>query len=429
MGDAMELLQVGSRGPTVELLQSILKKIGYYNGIIDGIFGQQTKDSVIYFQNNFGLVSDGIAGNNTWNALRPYRDGYTNYTIKNGDTLYKISHYYSTSVARIMAANPGINPNNLQPGQRITVPFGTVIPTDISYTSDVLEMNLNALKTIYPFIKTGSAGSSVLQNTLYYVKLGTGQKEVFYCASYHANEWITTPVLMKFIENFSKAYVENSTIYGYSAAEIFDKVSIYLIPMVNPDGVNLVTGKFGENTAAYQNAAKIAADYSFLPFPNGWKANIRGVDLNLQYPANWEIARELKFQQGYISPAPRDFVGYAPLTEPESKAVRSFTLSHDFRLILTYHTQGNIIYWQYLDYEPPYSYEIGNCFAEASGYLLESTPYYSSFAGYKDWFIQEYNRPGYTIEVGKGINPLNISQFNSIYSDNEGIFVMGAALS
>ncbi len=199
--------------------------------------------------------------------------------------------------------------------------------------------------------------------------------------------------------------------------------------MVNPDGVNLVTGRYEKDTTVYKDAAKIAANYSFLPFPSGWKANIRGVDLNLQYPANWEIARELKFQQGYVSPAPRDFVGYAPLTEPESNAVHTFTLSHDFRLILTYHTQGRIIYWQYLDYEPPYSYEIGNRFADASGYLLESTPYYSSFAGYKDWFIQEYNRPGYTIEVGKGINPLPISQFNAIYSENEGILVLGAALS
>ncbi|MDR1699595.1 MAG: peptidoglycan-binding protein [Lachnoclostridium sp.] len=425
----MELLQVGSKGPSVELLQSILNKIGYFNGVIDGIFGQQTKDAITYFQNNFGLVSDGIVGNNTWKALKPYRDGNTNYTVKSGDTLYQIARYFSTTIDRIITANPGINANNLQIGQKLIIPFGTIIPTDISYTYDILQMNLDALKTIYPFIETGSAGQSVLNHSLYYVRLGRGQKEVFYNASFHANEWITTSVLMKFIENFSKAYAENKTIYGYRAREIFDNVSIYLIPMVNPDGVDLVTGNIKNDNPAYIEAKKIAENYSFLSFPSSWKANIRGVDLNLQYPANWEIAKELKYQQGYVSPAPRDFVGYSPRSEPEANAVYLFTQSHDFRLILAYHTQGSIIYWQYLDYEPPYSYEIGTRLSDASGYRLGSTPYYSSFAGFKDWFIQDYDRPGYTVEVGSGINPLPISQFSSIYNENEGILVLGAVLS
>lgn len=48
------------------------------------------------------------------------------------------------------------------------------------------------------------------------------------------------------------------------------------------------------------------------------------------------------------------------------------------------------------------------------------------FAGYKDWFLQEYRRPGYTIEAGLGTNPLPLSQFNEIYNDNIGILVLGA---
>lgn len=42
---------------------------------------------------------------------------------------------------------------------------------------------------------------------------------------------------------------------------------------------------------------------------------------------------------------------------------------------------------------PPESFEIANSFAEVSGYKVASVPYNSSFAGYKDWFIQQYNRP------------------------------------
>ena len=124
------------------------------------------------------------------------------------------------------------------------------------------------------------------------------------------------------------------------------------------------------------------------------------MDLNLQFPAGWEKAKEIKFEQGFTSPAPRDFVGTSPLVAPEAKAMYNFTLNHNFRLILAYHTQGEVIYWKFSNYVPPASIYIGEQFALASGYTLENTPYTSGFAGYKDWFIQNYNRPGYTIEAG-----------------------------
>ena len=74
---------------------------------------------------------------------------------------------------------------------------------------------------------------------------------------------------------------------------------------------------------------------------------------------------------------------------------------------------------------PENAEEIGNMFSTASGYLLGDVPYNSSFAGYKDWFLQEYRRPGYTIEAGIGENPLPISQFDTIYGNNIGILVLG----
>ncbi len=109
-------------------------------------------------------------------------------------------------------------------------------------------------------------------------------------------------------------------------------------------------------------------------------------------------------------------------------AVYNFTITHNFRLVLAYHTQGKEIYWQFQNYNPKNSYKIGLQLANVSGYTLSNTPYNSSFAGYKDWFIQEYNRPGYTIEAGYGENPLPISQFNEIYNNNIGILVLGAML-
>ena len=420
------LLKSGSTGPYVELLQSTLNKVGYNAGQVDGIFGDRTERGVVRFQRSFGLAADGIVGENTWRALTPYINGYIEYTVKSGDTFWLIAQKYGTTVSAIEAANPGISPENLQIGAVITVPLSfSAIPTDISYGYPILQLNLDSLKKRFPFLEITSIGQSVMRKNIPCVRIGNGQKEVFYNAAHHANEWITTPLLMKFLENYCKSYVERGSILGVSAAKIFSETSLYIVPMVNPDGVDLVTGFADPSRPEYKAAVEIARKYPKIPFPSGWKANIRGVDLNLNYPAGWEEAKKIKAEQGFTSPAPRDYVGPSPFSEPETIAVGEFTKKHDFALTISYHTQGEVIFWKFLSYYVPNAYEIALQFADVSGYSVEITPYESGYAGYKDWFIQEYRRPGYTVEAGFGVSPLPISQFPEIFRDNIGILVLG----
>ena len=147
----------------------------------------------------------------------------------------------------------------------------------------------------------------------------------------------------------------------------------------------------------------------------------------ISYTAGWSTAREIKFAAGYTRPGPRDYVGPAPLTAPESLAMYGFTRALDPQLTLSYHTQGRVIYWQYDGYDVPGSKAIAERFAAASGYDVAETPYASGHAGYKDWFIQDFRRPGFTIEAGSGENPLPLSQFPDIWSDNLGILLGGMA--
>lgn len=230
----MEILKLGSNGTLVEYLQSTLKTLGFYKGNIDGIFGNQTKSAVITFQREFGISQDGIVGRDTWN---------------------KLSNFFY------------------------------IVPTDISYGSNILSINLEGFSKKYPFLEQGNFGYSALGKNLKYLKFGNGSKQVFYSASIHANEWITSVLIMKFIENLSTAYLNKSTIWGYPAQELFNNYSLYLVPMINPDGVDLVVGNTQKYLPdIYAQAKKLSTNYPSIPFPNGWKANINGVDLKNYQP-------------------------------------------------------------------------------------------------------------------------------------------------
>lgn len=301
-----------------------------------------------------------------------------------------------------------------------------IVRTDIPITAaSCNEMILQIVRT-YPFCRSEQLAASAFQRSIRTLVIGNGPRKVLYTAAHHANEWITALVLLKFGEDLAAAIAADGQIGGYNARDVARNATIYMVPMVDPDGVDLVVGAIQPGSVQYETARTLADRYPAIPFPDGWKANLLGVDLNLQYPAGWLQAREIKFSQGYTRPGPRDFVGRAPLNQLESRALAGYTEFIDPALVLAYHTQGGVIYWQYGGIEVPGARELGEEFARVSGYELADVPYASSFAGYKDWFIQYFRRPGYTIEVGRGENPLPISQFDEIYRDNLPILLTAA---
>ena len=421
----METLTLGSTGPNVKLIQSLLNRIGYNAGPVDGGYGAQTQQAVTAFQKKNRLSPDGVVGPVTWNLFDRLLLGYDTYYIQPGDTFYKIARKYYTTLNAILAANPGINPNALAVGQRIVVPYGIdIVFTDIDYTYEILDRQLRGLRVRFPFLEVTSIGQSVLGSNLYVVRLGRGSNHVSYNATHHANEWINTTLLMKFIENFAKAYSVGGKLGNYSIPDIWNRSSIFLVPLVNPDGVDLVNYWPDYPDPALTQAAKI--NTTGLPLPSVWKANIRGTDLNLNYPADWEAEHQLEIDQGITGPAPRDYGGPSPLSEPESTAMVNFTRQHNFRLVIAYHTQGEIIYYGYNNLEPPETANIAQLFSRVSGYSISHNPGEASYAGYKDWFVQEFRKPGFTIEVGTGVNPIPLTQFPRTYSQNEEILVLGA---
>ena len=301
-----------------------------------------------------------------------------------------------------------------------------IVKTDIPMTSTLCEQTILELVKTYPFLRTELLTETAFGRKIRTLVIGTGPRKVIYSAAHHANEWITTPVLLKFAEEFAEAIQNEGAIFGIDAKTLAAAATIYMVPMVDPDGVDLVTGAITAGEGQYEIARLMAENYPSIPFPDGWKANLLGVDLNLQYPAGWMKAREIKFSQGFTRPGPRDYVGRAPLDQKESRALAGYTEYIDPALILAYHAQGKEIYWQFDDIEVPGAEELGQRFADLSGYTLTEPAEVSSYAGYKDWFIKVFRRPGYTIEVGSGTNPLPLEQFDEIYRDNLGILVTAA---
>jgi g-D-glutamyl-meso-diaminopimelate peptidase len=416
----MQTLRFGDNGLLVQYLQTALSRAKEEPGEIDGIFGRRTERALARFQTRFGLRSEGVTDRMTWTALYPYLCGVTFARLSKDETAESLAQRFSTETQRILDANPDANWTE---GEEIVVPLPfDVVFTDLPYSSFLTACVLEGLSLRYPFLKRSVIGSSVMGRRIEAIEMGNGSLRVGINASHHANEWITTPLVLLLLERYAQAYVNGGAIGGAPAHDLFNTSSLTLVPLVNPDGVDLVTGMIGEGDSYYESAKALSAFYPSIPFPSGWKANIRGVDLNLGYPTGWENARRIKYALGFTRPGPRDYVGTASLEAPEDRAMYELTQRMRFDRAIAYHTQGGEIYWEYQGYAPDGSYALAGAFAKASGYRVAAVPQDSSYAGYKDWVIGALGRQGFTVEAGEGENPLPIADLPALYAENEGIF-------
>ena len=402
----MKILKYGSRGSLVELLQTALNRAGYGPLDVDGSFGSATRRAVLAFQRARGIAPTGEVRSAVRSALEPYTGAHVTHTVHAGDTLSSIAEMHGASPEAVATANPGLDLLALRAGTRVTVPLPFEPVPAIAWSSYANARSMNALTARYPFLKSATFGRSVMGKPLRCLLFGEGERAGVFTAAHHANEWITAPALLRYVDTLCAAYAAGD-------AGLFQSTRLCFVPLVDPDGVDLVTGALEDGFHA-RRAEEIAADYPAVPFPDGWKANIRGTDLNLQYPADWEAAREIKYAQGWVSPAPRDYVGSAPLAASESRALYALTRQAAPSLAVALHTQGEVIYWQYHGYAPPGAEELAARLAEASGYALDTVPDESSNAGYKDWVIDSLNVPAFTVECGLGESPLPMSQFGSV---------------
>ena len=132
-----------------------------------------------------------------WAKLIPYLKGYTTHVIAAGETLWGIADTYDTSVSAILTANPSLDAMSLQIGTRIYVPFSfELVDERVPYTSSLTDLVLEGLKVRYPFLISGCIGKSVMGRDVCYLQFGEGETQVCYNACFHANEWITTPILL-----------------------------------------------------------------------------------------------------------------------------------------------------------------------------------------------------------------------------------------
>ncbi len=306
----------------------------------------------------------------------------------------------STDRAIFGEINPLINVNSYLYDTYFYTPQHCVYPYQ-AYSHEFVVNDANKLAKMYPeLIRIGSIGKSVEGRDLVLIEFGKGDKKIFVCGAHHAREYISTTYLMYAIDRFAYMYETGMNETEYDIKAILDNVTFCIVPMVNPDGVNLVQNGIG----AVQNPEAVSAMKITEGRENGyraWKANINGVDPNWNYDKDWFKSREKA-----SSPASTGYNGEMPGTEPETQAVSAYVDANMFEAYLSMHTQGKLLYWAEDVTNPT---NLGTLVQRSTGFSLirEDTPKKLSGVGgsFFDYVFRKYGKATMTVELCNYIGP------------------------
>ena len=286
---------------------------------------------------------------------------------------------------------------------------------------DYIERNkiIERLCEKYKFVRKSIIGKSCWGRDIKALKIGNAPQYCLIAAAFHGSERITSNVLLMFIEHLCEAIHTDGCIAGLKARRALVGRGVIFVPCVNPDGcdISLLGEKVLGNKAVY--VAKLCNnDFSH------WNANARGVDINHNFDADWQSLKEREQRAGIYCPGPTRFGGYRYESEPETVALTQLCRKTEIRHVVALHSQGEVIYWNYGQKPIPRSRKMAEIMATSSGYALDVPIGIASGGGFKDWFISEFSRPGFTVEMGLGTNPLPIEDARSIYNKTEEMLML-----
>ncbi len=275
----------------------------------------------------------------------------------------------------------------------------------------------------YGFLSRDTIGESRCARPIDLLCIGNRQKQVLFAGAFHGMEWITSLVLLKFLDELCFAVMTGRSLCGVKIGAILNQRGLAVIPCVNPDGVEIQI-----------NGASSAGSYESLVEKAGrgitrkWQANAAGVDINHNFSANWEKLKKMELENGIRVPAPTRYGGEFAESEPESRTIASYCRAGNITHALAFHSQGEEIYWDFGDYHEAEALKMAKIMAYSCGYQIGEPTGLASGGGFKDWFEEKFRRPAFTIEVGKGENPLPIEDFDGIYQKIREMLVLAVIL-
>lgn len=266
-------------------------------------------------------------------------------------------------------------------------------------------------------------GLSLCSREIAALEIGSMYRPALFVGGTHGTEWASVLCCLKLALELAEGARARRCEYGIDIGEALRRSGAVFIPLLNPDGYEIF--KNGEAGAGKRAAA--LARYEYGDFRH-WQANARGVDINHNFNAGFYKARRMTAASGVTKRGPTRYGGAFPFSEPESRAARRVCARCRPRSLFSLHSQGEEIYWRYGERTHRRAKDIGETLAALSGYALADPEPPASHAGLKDWFVQKYGLPAFTIELGRGANPLPYGDFEDIWRQARHMLYVAAVI-